>query len=89
MYIQNHGKKKEGERKKGRKKKEERRRRRRRRRRCVIQKILRGYIIMCKTKDLYNAYFFLTYTQRPSLYTCITTHQKNVVVKQAEKNSIS
>jgi len=77
VYIQNREKKKEGERKKGRKEGLERRRRRRRRRRYVIQKILRGSIIMCKTKDLYTLYFLLTlYTETLVIYLYYNTSKK-------------
>jgi len=54
-----------------------RRRRRRRRRKFVIHKILRGSIIMCKTKDLYTLHFLLTiYTETLVIYMYYNTPQK-------------
>jgi len=77
VYIQNRKIKKEEEKRKEEKKEEERRRRRRRRRRYVIQKILRGSIIMCKTKVLYTFYFLLTlYTETLVIYVYYNTSKK-------------
>ena len=87
MYIQNREIKKEGEKRKEEKKEEERRRRRRRRRRYVIQKILRGSIIMCKTKGLYTFYFFLTiYTETPMIYMHYNTSKKCSFIARRRKS---